>query len=151
MRCCHASSFEVWGSSSGDLIRLTTRLLRPPSSDYFAHATAAGERPKCAEYPYGPADLLGDGESLFSAIARPGNSGGPIVAHDGRVIGIVFQESSHASSTGPGTDASESDETSSELTAPAPFYRGIPASELMRALDDFGLRQIATFEDPLNL
>ena len=26
---------------------------------------------------------------LFSAISRPGNSGGPVVAHDGRVIGLV--------------------------------------------------------------
>jgi hypothetical protein len=37
---------------------------------------------------------------LYSAIARPGNSGGPIVAHDGRVIGIVVQDSSLTSSSG---------------------------------------------------
>lgn len=33
---------------------------------------------------------------LFSAIARPGNSGGPIVAADGRVLGIVTREFSDA-------------------------------------------------------
>ncbi|SKR67550.1 peptidase Do [Mycobacteroides abscessus subsp. abscessus] len=111
-----------------------------------------GEVPRIREADSEPWDTPGRTKMfLFSAIARPGNSGGPIVAHDGRVIGIVFQESSHVSSTGPGTDASESDDTNSELSAAAPFYRGIPASELMRALDDFGLRHIATFEDPLNL
>nr|WP_237394420.1 serine protease [Mycobacterium intracellulare] len=31
---------------------------------------------------------------LYSAIARPGNSGGPIVAHDGRVIGLVVEDCS---------------------------------------------------------
>lgn len=30
---------------------------------------------------------------LYSAIARPGNSGGPIVAQDGRVIGLVVEDS----------------------------------------------------------
>ena len=88
---------------------------------------------------------------MFSAIARPGNSGGPIIAHDGRVIGIVFQESSHTSSTELQSGGSQNPETSAELTDAAPFYRGIPASEMMRALDDFGLRHLATFEDPLSL
>jgi S1-C subfamily serine protease len=30
---------------------------------------------------------------LYSAIARPGNSGGPIVAQDGRVVGLVVEDS----------------------------------------------------------
>lgn len=29
---------------------------------------------------------------LFSAIARPGNSGGPILSEDGHVVGIVTKE-----------------------------------------------------------
>lgn len=64
---------------------------------------------------------------LYSAIARPGNSGGPIVAQDGRVIGLVVEDSAGAPSTGTGPNA-------------APFYRGIPSSEVIRALDelDFG-------------
>lgn len=37
--------------------------------------------------------LLQDAEVfLYSAIARPGNSGGPVVAADGHVVGIVTQE-----------------------------------------------------------
>lgn len=111
-----------------------------------------GEMPPIREVDAEPWDTPGRTKMfLFSAIARPGNSGGPIVAHDGRVIGIVFQESSHTSSTQPESNASEDDGNSDELTDAAPFYRGIPASELMRALDDFGLRHLVTFEDPLSL
>jgi S1-C subfamily serine protease len=64
---------------------------------------------------------------LYSAIARPGNSGGPIVAQDGRVIGLVVEDCAES----PSTDAGP---------AAAPFYRGIPSSEVIRALDelDFG-------------
>lgn len=62
---------------------------------------------------------------LYSAIARPGNSGGPIVAQDGRVIGLVVEDSAESSST----DA---------RPAAAPFYRGIPSSEVVRALDEMG-------------
>ncbi|MDM4141919.1 serine protease [Mycobacterium sp. FLAC0960] len=62
---------------------------------------------------------------LYSAIARPGNSGGPIVAQDGRVIGIVVEDSAERSST-------------DSEPAGAPFYRGIPSSEVIRALDEMG-------------
>jgi S1-C subfamily serine protease len=64
---------------------------------------------------------------LYSAIARPGNSGGPIVAQDGRVIGLVVEDCAES----PSTDAGP---------AAAAFYRGIPSSEVIRALDelDFG-------------
>jgi hypothetical protein len=37
---------------------------------------------------------------LYSAIARPGNSGGPIVAGDGRVIGLVVEDSSATTAAG---------------------------------------------------
>lgn len=64
--------------------------------------------------------------SSYSAIARPGNSGGPIVAQDGRVIGLVVEDSRKHHRPAP-------DRT-------RPFYRGIPSSEVIRALDelDFG-------------
>ncbi|CAJ1494229.1 serine protease [[Mycobacterium] kokjensenii] len=62
---------------------------------------------------------------LYSAIARPGNSGGPIVAQDGRVIGLVVEDCGES----PSTDAGP---------AAAPFYRGIPSSEVIRALDELG-------------
>jgi hypothetical protein len=70
---------------------------------------------------------------LYSAIARPGNSGGPIVAQDGRVIGLVVEDSGEAtSSDGQG--------------ATAPFYRGIPSSEVIRALEELGYGGIAEMD-----
>jgi hypothetical protein len=77
---------------------------------------------------------------LYSAIARPGNSGGPIVAQDGRVIGLVVEQSSAALAAGVGT---VDEDTNPAVT---PFFRGIPSSEIMRALEDFGIRKNATFE-----
>lgn len=44
--------------------------------------------------------LFGEPLFLYSAIARPGNSGGPIVAQDGRVIGLVFEGSAASGTTG---------------------------------------------------
>ncbi|WP_280262139.1 S1 family peptidase [Nocardia abscessus] len=70
---------------------------------------------------------------LYSAIARPGNSGGPIVAGDGRVIGLVVEDSA---------DTCASDGTASS----APFYRGIPATEILRALNDLGFAHLAEHE-----
>lgn len=66
---------------------------------------------------------------LFSAITRPGNSGGPIVAHDGRVIGLV-EESAQGGLSGTGGDA---ELTESEQPT---FYRGIPGNEVVRAIEE---------------
>jgi len=63
--------------------------------------------------------LLGDKVFFFSAVARPGNSGGPIVMIDGHIIGIVSR------------DFSSSDETS------LPFHAGVPTSEIVKALQEF--------------
>jgi S1-C subfamily serine protease len=72
---------------------------------------------------------------LYSAIARPGNSGGPIVAQDGRVIGLVVEDSAESQSTDAGPAA-------------APFYRGIPSSEVIRALDDIDFGGIVEMDTP---
>ncbi len=57
---------------------------------------------------------------LFSAIARPGNSGGPILSEDGHVVGIVTKE------------LSENDPLKQ------PFHAGIATSTLGRAIDELG-------------
>jgi hypothetical protein len=126
---------------------------------------------------------------LYSAIARPGNSGGPIIAHDGRVIGIVVEDSMAASSSDPDNDSqpksqerfptlkaalgeclglvrctpnqsTEQQAESAKLPKSAPFYRGIPPSEIRRALreldeldeaNSLNLEGLIVIEDPLNL
>jgi S1-C subfamily serine protease len=98
---------------------------------------------------------------LYSAIARPGNSGGPIVAHDGRVIGLVVEDSSPAASARaagyeePQPSSPEDriaylerevEELKAKAFAPS-FYRGIPASEVVRALGDLGFSGLAKLDD----
>lgn len=73
--------------------------------------------------------LGGETFFLYSAVTRPGNSGGPIVAQDGRVIGLVAHYV---------CDKGNED---------ARFYRGIPAREIRRALDDLGLSHICPIEN----
>lgn len=53
---------------------------------------------------------------LYSAIARPGNSGGPIISSSGHVVGIVTHDLSYK-------DFSD-----------APFYAGIPTSIIEKGL-----------------
>jgi S1-C subfamily serine protease len=89
---------------------------------------------------------------LYSAIARPGNSGGPIVAQDGRVIGLVVEDSSPSTRACASADEQspprelqeqindlewEVEELKAKAFAPS-FYRGIPSGEVVRALDDLG-------------
>jgi len=71
----------------------------------------------------------GDEYFLYSAITRPGNSGGPIVAHNGRVLGIVAHEALYKRQSGN------------------PFYRGVPAHTVVTALEGFGLGDLAKLED----
>lgn len=66
---------------------------------------------------------------LYSAVARPGNSGGPIVAQDGRVVGLV------------------TDELPDAQQMAAPFYRGVPAGEIRTALSDLGVDHLLRWED----
>ncbi len=66
---------------------------------------------------------------FFSAIARPGNSGGPIISTDGHVVGIVTQEFSFQ------------DENS------FPFYAGVPTSEIQKALKEIDENIILPLEN----
>jgi hypothetical protein len=75
---------------------------------------------------------------LFSATARPGNSGGPIVQGDGRVIGLVVEDSADTTTFGAQTTAGPATTT---------FYRGIPASEVTRELTKLGFGHLAQWEN----
>jgi hypothetical protein len=71
-----------------------------------------------------PEVTLFDGRHLFlySAIARPGNSGGPLLSATGHVLGIVTEELS---------------EDSAQFSMP--FYAGIPTTEMVRALTELDI------------
>jgi len=93
---------------------------------------------------------------LYSATTRPGNSGGPIVAQDGRVVGIIAHSVETVESSGTSEqECSDSENTAStEMQAAsrcatgrsAPFYRAIPTSEIARAFDDMGLNGLLPVE-----
>jgi S1-C subfamily serine protease len=68
---------------------------------------------------------------LYSAIARPGNSGGPIVGSDGRVLGIVTEQL-NCDEPGP---------------ASTPFFAGISTRIIVAALADLNLEDLVTVED----
>lgn len=61
---------------------------------------------------------------LYSAISRPGNSGGPILSADGYVVGIVAQEKTEQVVV-------RSDE---EIQFNAPYYAGVPTSQIAQAV-----------------
>ncbi|WP_137726517.1 S1 family peptidase [Prescottella subtropica] len=67
---------------------------------------------------------------LYSAVTRPGNSGGPIVARDGRVVGLVAHDV---------YDRARPDV--------APYYRAIPGSVIRDALQQLGFGDSITWED----
>lgn len=56
---------------------------------------------------------------LFSAIARPGNSGGPIVAENGMILGLVARD------LGPAVEPSV-----------MPFFAGVPSSRIRQAVSE---------------
>jgi S1-C subfamily serine protease len=70
-----------------------------------------------------PSITLFDGRTVFlySAIARPGNSGGPIISETGHVVGIVTEELF---------------EKADDFRMP--FHAGIQTKELVRAIADLG-------------
>ncbi len=71
---------------------------------------------------------LGGGELfLYSAISRPGDSGGAIVSDDGYVVGMTTELSDSRVHTSEGEEVF------------SPHYAGIPSHVLARAVDEFGL------------
>jgi S1-C subfamily serine protease len=82
---------------------------------------------------------------LTSAVERPGNSGGPIVAQDGRVIGLVIDHTRGRRRASAGNIATEQKSEGES----SPFYRGIPAGEVVRAIEALGITGIAVLENPV--
>lgn len=79
-----------------------------------------------------PAISTYDGADLFlySAVARPGNSGGPIFGRDGRLVGMVTRELAHQGAE----------------TTPASFYAGLPARVIHGCLGDLGFGDLLVEE-----
>lgn len=118
------------------IIKLTKGECRPDPAITFGNPTAA-ERVYTLGFPRiplsrDPALITQSGEVaseyiktihndevfLYSAIARPGNSGGPIISSTGHVVGIVTHDLSYK-------DCDD-----------APFYAGIPTSIIAKALSE---------------
>lgn len=75
--------------------------------------------------------LAGESLFLYSAISRPGNSGGPVMSHDGYVVGLSIVDA-----TGE-YDAN---------VAFSPHYAGIPSQVVVEAVRDLGLGIELPFE-----
>jgi len=80
--------------------------------------------------------LDGNEVFFFSAIARPGNSGGPIVSIDGHLVGIVTKDF-----------YAKTSETENDKKTILPFYAGIPTSEIVRALKELDENIILPLEN----
>ena len=75
--------------------------------------------------------LEGDNLFLYSAISRPGNSGGPVMSEDGYVVGLSIVDSAGKYV---------------ENDAFSPHYAGIPAQVVVKAVKDLGLGIELVFE-----
>lgn len=69
---------------------------------------------------------------LFSATARPGNSGGPVFGDDGSVIGLVSRS----------LEEQSRDDGSHRF----PFFAAVPSGEVKRALEELGVPQLLQWE-----
>lgn len=65
---------------------------------------------------------------LISAISRPGNSGGPVLSLDGKVLGIVIQSLER-----------EKEESDFGSSTPLPFFACLPTSEIIKAFNEMKL------------
>lgn len=105
--------------------------------------------------------MAGEG-FLFSATARPGNSGGPIIGRDGRLLGIVTHEPNAPAATHPDAENGErepntnqqSDANGQSVYKPAPekrgeapFYAGVPSTVIAQALEEMNLGHLVRMED----
>ena len=77
--------------------------------------------------------LSGEELFLYSAISRPGNSGGPILSEEGYVVGICSE-----SLTMHGDQESDSPFS--------PHYAGVPSQAIMNAVSEMGLEIPVPFE-----
>ena len=73
----------------------------------------------------------GEGLFLYSAISRPGNSGGPIISDDGYVVGIASEDM-----------VGEYDSSN----AFSPHYAGVPSQVIAQAIASMGLGVQLPFE-----
>ena len=78
--------------------------------------------------------LNGENLFLYSAIARPGNSGGPVISEDGYIVGISSEDLTMESSD-------------KKDTAFSPHYAGVPSHVILKAVDDMGLGVQIPFEN----
>ena len=78
--------------------------------------------------------LQGKSLFLYSAISRPGNSGGPVISEDGYVVGIASEDLTMESD----------DEKDSAFS---PHYAGVPSHIILKAVADMGLDVEIPFED----
>ncbi|PLP95020.1 hypothetical protein CYD26_05910 [Pseudomonas sp. FFUP_PS_473] len=129
------------------IIKLTKGECRPDPAITFRNPTSA-ERVYTLGFPRiplsrDPALIIQSGEVaceyirtihndevfLYSAIARPGNSGGPIISSSGHIVGIVTHDLSYK-------DCDD-----------APFYAGIPTSIIAKALSEIAPDIVLPIED----
>ena len=78
--------------------------------------------------------LQGENLFLYSAISRPGNSGGPVISEEGYVVGISSEDLTIKSN----------DEKDSAFS---PHYAGVPSHIILKAVADMGLDVEIPFED----
>ena len=71
---------------------------------------------------------------LFTAVAHPGNSGGPLLTMDGKLVGIVTQS------------LERSEEEADKKNQILPFFAAIPASEIYKAFNE--LETAKTYQIP---
>ena len=76
--------------------------------------------------------LSGESLFLYSAISRPGNSGGPVVSEDGYIVGLSIVDA-------------KAEYCSDE--AFSPHYAGIPSQVVVEAVASLGLGMELPYED----